>query len=204
MLLDAAGLEVVVQAGSGEELLSVLPGDEVPGVDAAIVDIRMPPTHRDEGIVTALELRRRHSGLGVLVLSAYTQTAYAAQLFAGGSKGLGYLLKDRVDDVASLRDALVRVVQGESVVDPQIVQRLLRLRERTEALQRLTPQERAVLTLMAEGRSNAGIAEELHVAPKTVESHASAIFGHLDLGKSKEDNRRVRAVLSWLRALDDA
>lgn len=202
LLLDAAGIQVVVQARSGTELMAQLRHLPGPPVDAAIVDIRMPPSFTDEGIVTAHEVRRLSPTTGVLVLSTYVETAFAVRLMAEGSAGLGYLLKDHVDEIDSLREALARVIDGESVIDPQIVQRLLRHRGRV-AVDEFTERERTVLTLMAEGRSNAGIAGRMHVSPKTVEGHVANIFARLGLESDPEDNRRVLAVLSWLRALED-
>jgi DNA-binding NarL/FixJ family response regulator len=202
LLLEAAGIQVSLQARSGTELVAQLGQPKRPPVDAVIVDIRMPPSFTDEGIVTAHEVRRLSSTMGVLVLSTYVETAYAVRLMAEGSAGLGYLLKDHVDEIDSLREALERVVAGESVIDPEIVRRLLRPQGRVAA-EHLTERERAVLSLMAEGRSNAGIAARMQVSLKTVEGHVRNIFTRLGLESDADDNRRVLAVLSWLRTLED-
>lgn len=203
MLLATAGVEVIRQVASGAELLALLRHPDTPRADAVILDIRMPPTFTDEGIVAAHEVRRLWPGMGVLVLSTYAETAYAVRLMADGSSGIGYLLKDHVDEIGVLRDALDRVVHGESVVDPLIVERLMH-RRRGSASDTLTERERSVLTLMAEGRSNSGIATQLRVAEKTVEGHVNSIFTRLGLEADHHDNRRVLAVLSWLRTLDNA
>jgi len=202
LLLETAGVEVAAQARSGEELFAVLPKLGEAALDAVVLDIRMPPTFTDEGIRAAHQVRRERPGVGVLVLSTYAETAYAVQLLEQGARGLGYLLKDRVDDAGSLREALERVVGGETVVDPQIVERLLRRRSGAPAVEKLSEREREVLTLMAEGRSNAGIARRLHLGLKTVEGHVANIFMRLELNSDSDDNRRVLAVLSWLRTLD--
>ncbi len=203
MLLEAAGVQVAIQAKSGQELLAILRRPDAVALDAVVMDIRMPPSFTDEGIVAAHELRREHREIGVLVLSTYAETAYAVQLLEPGAGGLGYLLKDRVDDVVSLRDALERVIAGETVVDPQIVQRLLARRGRAPVVDRLSDREREVLTLMAEGRSNAGIARRLHLGIKTVEGYVASIFARFGLSADSDDNRRVLAVLSWLRTVDE-
>lgn len=197
LLLDGAGVDVIHQARDGSEILELVARD-LP--DVVVLDIRMPPTFTDEGLVAARALRRAHPGLGVLVLSTYAETAYAAHLVELGERAMGYLLKDRVSDLATLLDALDRVVQGETVVDPDIVQRLLRRQRVTRSLDRLTPREREVLGLMAEGRSNAGIARTLHLQPKTIEHHIAALFAHLGLPDTSDHNRRVLAVLTWLRS----
>jgi DNA-binding NarL/FixJ family response regulator len=197
LLLEGAGLEVVLAAGTAAELIVRLPTDPLP--DAVVLDIRMPPTFTDEGLIAAEELKRRHPGLGVLVLSAYDETVYAARLLALGPHGVGYLLKDRVGDIAALRDALERVTAGGQVIDADIVTRLLLRRQRGSELDALTPRERDVLRHMAEGRSNAGIGQKMSLAPKTIESHVASVFAKLRLPQSGDDNRRVRAVLAWLR-----
>ena len=194
-LLAASGVEVVVQARSGDELEARLAG-ELP--DAVIVDIRMPPTFTDEGLVTAQRLRERRPGLAVLVLSTYTETAYALRLLASGAEGIGYLLKDRVDSPQALVDALDRLVAGESVIDPGIVTRLL-TKPGPSPLDRLSERERVVLRLIAEGRSTTGISTELGVSPKTVETQIASIFSKLDLPAEGDTNRRVLAALTWLR-----
>lgn len=195
-LLTAAGLEVSAQLSSAEGLVRAL-DDAHP--DVAILDVRMPPTHTDEGIRLATELRSSHPDLGVLVLSTYTEGLWANQLFAGGSKGLGYLIKDRVDDVPALVAAIRRIAAGGTVVDPEVVSRLLALTQRRSSLTDLTDRERAVLSLMAEGRSNVGIGKELFLSPRTVEAHIAAVFTKLPLdAEDNTMNRRVLAVLAYL------
>ncbi|MCV2491157.1 response regulator transcription factor [Geodermatophilus sp. YIM 151500] len=196
-LLTATGVEVTALAGSGDELLAAVAAD-LP--DAVVLDLRMPPTYTDEGLVVAERLRARYAELAVLVLSTYAESAYAARLLRSGARSVGYLLKDRVEDSAALHDALVRVVAGETVVDPELVVRLLRRQRTTSAVDQLTAREREVLQLMAEGRSNARIGRELYLSPKTVETHIAAVFAKLGLPPSSDDNRRVLAVLTWLRA----
>jgi DNA-binding NarL/FixJ family response regulator len=166
--------------------------------DVAVVDIRMPPTHTDEGLRAALRLRRDHPGTGVLMFSQYIETRYAAQLLAGDAAGVGYLLKDRVADVAEFVDALTRVGAGGTALDPEVVSQLLRASRHTDGLAALTRREREVLALMAEGRSNAGIAAALVVSGGVVEKHVASIFGKLGLPQSEGDNRRVLAVLRYL------
>jgi DNA-binding NarL/FixJ family response regulator len=164
--------------------------------DVVVADIRMPPTHTDEGLRAALELRRTHPGTAVLVLSQYIETRYAAQLLHGSPAGVGYLLKDRVADVTEFTDAVTRVALGGTALDREVVSQLLAASRR--GLDPLTPRERDVLALMAEGRSNAGIAAALFLSPGTVEKHAASIFGKLGLPSSGNDNRRVLAVLRYL------
>lgn len=200
MMLAAAGIEVVAQVDNGNALLAAVAA-ETP--DAVILDIRMPPTFTDEGLVVADQLRLRHPGVGILVLSTYAQTSYAIRLLGDGMPGRGYLLKDRVDDVTTLRDALRRITAGESVVDTEIVSRLLGRQQRVRELERLSEREREVMRLMAEGRSNNGISQQLHLTAKTVESHVSAVFLKLGLHPTPDQNRRVLAVLAWLRAAPD-
>jgi DNA-binding NarL/FixJ family response regulator len=196
-LLTSSGIDVTADTGTGAELLGAVAADPP---DVVVLDVRMPPTFTDEGLITAKQLRQRHPDLGVLVLSTYAETSYAAQLLADGSRRLGYLLKDRVADPQALCDALFRIVAGECVVDPEIVARLLNRRRVANVLDSLTEREREVLRLMAEGRSNARIANELYLSPKTVESHVAAVFTKLGLHPAVDDNRRVLAVLAWLRA----
>jgi DNA-binding NarL/FixJ family response regulator len=160
----------------------------------------MPPTYTDEGLLAAEQIRARYRGTAVLVLSTYAETPYALRLLGDGGGGLGYLLKDRVDDVGALQDALRRVVEGRLVLDEEIVASLLAHRRHANELARLTPRERAVLAHMAEGRSNQGIGARLHLAPKTVENHIAGVFTKLGMPASADDNRRVLAVLAWLRA----
>jgi DNA-binding NarL/FixJ family response regulator len=195
-LLYDAGCTVAGTAGTAPELLRLV---EETAPDAAVVDIRMPPTHTDEGLAAATTLRARHPRHGVLVLSAHLESHYALQLMAEAPEHVGYLLKDRVADIAVLVDALHRVVEGECVVDPTIVARLMRAPRTRDPLERLTERERDVLGLMAQGRSNAGIGDQLGMAGKTVESHVRQIMQKLDLDESPDDHRRVLAVLRYLQ-----
>src|SRR5687768_1568701 len=199
-LLEEAGMEVVAQAADAEDLLRKT-GAHKP--DVAIVDVRMPPTHTDEGLRAAAEIRRNHPGIGVLVLSQYVEEAYALDLFADGADGLGYLLKDRVGDLDRFVESVRRVGEGGSALDPEVVGRLLGRKRREDPLDVLTPREREVLGQMAEGRSNGGIAEQLVVTERAVEKHVTSIFTKLDLGAggmSAKDHRRVLAVLAYLRS----
>jgi DNA-binding NarL/FixJ family response regulator len=168
--------------------------------DVAVVDIRMPPTHTDEGLRAAAEIRERFPGVGVLVLSQYVEEAYALDLFSGGADGLGYLLKDRVADLDRFVESVQRVGEGGSALDPEVVARLLGRRRRDDPLEPLSPREREVLGLMAEGRSNNGIAEQLVVTERAVEKHVTSIFSKLGLTPASEDHRRVLAVLAYLRS----
>ena len=167
--------------------------------DVAVVDIRMPPTHTDEGLRVAIEIRRDHPGTGVLLFSQYVETQYATRLLAGGAAGVGYLLKDRVANVTEFTDALARVAAGGTALDPEVVTQLAGAGRRIQDLAPLSVREREVLTLMAEGRSNAGIAQALVVTDGTVEKHVASIFAKLGLPVSDDDNRRVLAVLRYLR-----
>ena len=196
-LLTEAGFDVVGKAGTPQELRREV---ELARPDVAIVDIKMPPTHTDEGLVAAREIRASHPDVGVLVLSHYLESHYAMRLLEQHPGGVGYLLKERVSGVGVLADALARVHEGECVVDPTIVSRLLRRARPASALGQLTGREREVLALMAEGRSNKGICERLFLGPKTVEGHVRNIFTKLGLGESGDDHRRVLAVLSYLRS----
>ncbi len=196
-LLEDAGMEVVAQAGDAEDLLRKT-GAHKP--DVAIVDVRMPPTHSDEGLRAAAEIRRRFPEVGVLVLSQYVEEVYALELFDAGAEGLGYLLKDRVADIDRFVDAVRRVGEGGSALDPEVVGRLLGRRRREDPLEGLSPREREVLGLMAEGRSNQAIADELVVTERAVEKHVTSIFGKLRLAPGAETHRRVLAVLAYLRA----
>lgn len=195
VLVDA-GLDVACQVGDARALLAAVEADPP---DVCIVDIRMPPTHTTEGLVAAVAIRERHPSVGVLVLSQHVETHYAMQLFAGGAERSGYLLKDRISDIAEVVDAVRRVAAGGTVLDPQVVTRLLGRRREVDPLEELTPREREVLTLMAEGRSNRAVGERLHLSPKTVEAHVSAIFSKLGIDDTSDDNRRVLSVLAWLR-----
>jgi DNA-binding NarL/FixJ family response regulator len=197
MQLARLGLQITISAHTGEELLARAAQDPI---DAAILDVRMPPTFTDEGLRTAEQLAQSHPGTGILVLSAYAELAYATRLFAAGTGHRGYLLKDRVDNAAALRDALERVRHGESVVDDTLIARLLGRQRHLSRLDDLTEREGLVLQHMAEGRSNAGIAGLMHLAEKTVESYVARIFIKLSLTGTQDTNRRVLAVLAWLRS----
>ena len=197
MLLDAAGVQVTAQVRTGEELLRRVATDPP---DAVIVDIRMPPTFTEEGLATAEQLRACHPNLGVLVLSTYAETPYAVRLLKDNASGLGYLLKDRIDDITMLRDALGRVIAGEIVVDPEIVSRLLAHHRRASELDRLTDRERNVLRHMAECRAKLGIVQQLYLSAITVETHIANLVTKLGLPATPDDHRRVVAVLTWLRA----
>jgi DNA-binding NarL/FixJ family response regulator len=194
-LLEEAGLEVVGQAADGEELMRKVRAHKP---DVAVVDVRMPPTHTDEGLRAAREIRAELPEVSVLVLSQYVEVAYARELLAESAEGLGYLLKDRVADVGALTDAVRRVGEGGSALDPEVVSQMLGRRRRDDPLEELTPREREVLGLMAEGRSNAAIAAELVVSERAVEKHVTGIFAKLELEASGEDHRRVLAVLRFL------
>jgi DNA-binding NarL/FixJ family response regulator len=196
-LLEDAGFEVAGRCGDADSLLRMV---DALMPDVAIVDIRMPPGHGDDGLVAAQEIRRRHPDVGVLVLSHYLDSRYAARLLEEVPAGAGYLLKDRVSDVAVLADALRRIDEGECVIDPTIVSRLVARKRARGPLDVLTEREREVLALVAEGRSNGAIGEKLFLARKTVDSHISQIFLKLDLHESPEDHRRVLAVLAFLRS----
>jgi DNA-binding NarL/FixJ family response regulator len=194
-LLEDAGLEVVGQAGDGEELLRKVRAHKP---DVAVVDVRMPPTHTDEGLVAARLIREELPETGVLVLSQYVEIAYARDLLADSAEGIGYLLKDRVGDVGTLTDAVSRVGAGGSALDPEVVSQMLGRRRDDDPLERLTAREREVLALMAEGRTNAAIAAELVVTDRAIEKHVTSIFGKLDLRAGGEEHRRVLAVLRFL------
>lgn len=194
-LLADHGHSVVAAVGDGAALVSAV-AEHRP--DAAIVDIRMPPTHTDEGLRAALSLRADHPGTGILVFSQYVETTYTARLLAGGAAGIGYLLKDRVGNVPEFVAALERVAAGGTALDPEVVSELMRARR--TGLASLTPRERQVLSVMAEGRSNAGIASALVLSEGAVEKHIASVFGKLGLEAVSGDNRRVLAVLRFLRA----
>jgi DNA-binding NarL/FixJ family response regulator len=203
-LLADHGLTVVAETGTADDLLLAVARHQP---DAAIVDIRMPPTFTDEGIRAAHQLRARHPGLGVLVLSQYVDVAYALKLIHGDAAGLGYLLKDRIVDIPALVDALQRIARGESVIESSLVEELLHASLVEDPLAELSPREREVLALMAEGRTDRGIREALFLSQKTVEAHARSIFRKLDLPATPNDNRRIHAVLTFLRrssTTDDA
>jgi DNA-binding NarL/FixJ family response regulator len=196
-ILGEAGFEVVGQAGNADELMLKVRSYSP---DVAIVDIRMPPTHTDEGLRAAQEIRDKHPTVGVLVLSQYVEPTYAMELLAESAEGVGYLLKDRVSDVNEFADAVRRVGEGGSALDPTIVSQLVGRRRRDDPIDQLTPREREVLGLMAEGRSNSGIAEQLVVTDRAVEKHVTSIFSKLQLPAASEDHRRVLAVLAYLRS----
>jgi DNA-binding NarL/FixJ family response regulator len=196
-LLAEDGFDVVATAASAPDLLRSVQ-DEAP--DVAVVDIRMPPTHTDEGLVAAEEIRRRWPGVGVLVLSQYVESAYALRLLDCGEERCGYLLKDRVLDIGQLSSALRRIGYGGVAVDPDLVARLVGRSRPESPLDELTPREREVLALMAEGLTDRGIGARLFVTPKTVETHIRHIFAKLGLPETESDNKRVHAVLAYLRA----
>ena len=196
-LLEDAGHEVVAQVGDGEGLLRAA-AELQP--DVAVVDVRMPPTHTDEGVRAALVLRSQWPDLGLLVLSQYVEERYATDLLARDARGVGYLLKDRVADVDDFLEALARVGQGGTVLDPEVVAQLLVRSRRASPLAGLTPRESEVLALMAEGRSNVAIADQLVVTEGAVEKHVRSIFTRLDLPPDQADHRRVLAVLRYLGA----
>jgi DNA-binding NarL/FixJ family response regulator len=196
-LLEDVGVEVVARCGDAPSLVRAV-GATAP--DVALVDIRMPPSHTDEGLVAAQEIRRAHPAVGVLVLSHYLESRYAVALLEQAPERVGYLLKDRVSNVVVLVDALRRIAEGECVVDPTIVARLMARRRVSAPLDALTPRELDVLGLIAEGHSNHAICERLFLSPKTVEGHIAQIFLKLGLRPSIEQHRRVLAVLAFLRA----
>jgi DNA-binding NarL/FixJ family response regulator len=196
-LLTEEGFEVVGQVDNPDDLVRRV-GFSKP--DVAVVDIRMPPTHTDEGLRAAKQIRERFPQVGVLVLSQYAEPDYALELLADSSEGVGYLLKDRVADVEEFCSAVRRVGQGGSALDPAVVSQLVGRRRRDDPLAELTPRERDVLELMAEGRSNTGIAERLVVTERAVEKHVTSIFQKLGLPQAGEDHRRVLAVLTYLRS----
>ncbi len=195
-LLAEAGFDVVAAVEDAPALMASV-DEHRP--DVAIVDIRMPPTHTDEGLRAAVALRRLYPATGVLVLSQYVRVSYAAELLDAGADGVGYLLKDRVSDLAEFTGAIRRVGAGGSAFDPDVVSRLL-VRRRDDSDDRLSDRERAVLALMAEGRTNQAIAQRLFIAERTVEKHCTSIFTKLDLSASPHDHRRVLAVLRYLNA----
>ena len=194
-ILEAGGFEVVAAVDNEPALVRALAD---PAVDVAVLDVRMPPSYSTEGLVAAVEARRDRPGFPVLVLSQYVEPLYARELLASGEGSVGYLLKDRVADVDGFLGAVRQVAAGGTVLDPEVVAGLVSGAGREQPLERLTPREREVLTLMAEGRSNAAIAARLFVSEKAVGKHTSAIFTKLDLPPAADDNRRVLAVLAWL------
>jgi DNA-binding NarL/FixJ family response regulator len=195
-MLTERGHEVCAAVADGDALRAAVTEHRP---DVTVVDIRMPPTHTDEGLRAAIDIRRDHPGTGVLLFSQYVETQYATRLLAGGAAGVGYLLKDRVSNIAEFTEALVRVAAGGTALDPEVVTQLAGAGRRIQDLAPLTVREREVLSLMAEGRSNAGIAQAMVVTEGTVEKHVAAIFAKLGLPVSDDDNRRVLAVLRYLR-----
>lgn len=196
-ILRDAGFEVVGDVATVDELVTLVEGEQP---DAALIDIRLPPTHTDEGLRAATELRVRLPSMALLVLSQYVEAEYALRLLEGHERGVGYLLKDRILEVQQLTEAITRVVAGGVVVDPELVAQLLERRRRADPLDELTSREREVLSLMAEGLTDRGIAQRLYVTPKTVETHIRHIFQKLSLPEGALDNKRVHAVLTYLRA----
>jgi DNA-binding NarL/FixJ family response regulator len=194
-LLEDAGFEVVGQAADAEDLLRKVRAHKP---DVAVTDIRMPPTQSDEGLRAAQQIRKEMPGVGVLVLSQYINESYAVELLQGSAEGIGYLLKDRVSDVSAFTDALRRVGEGGSALDPEVVASLLGRRRANDPLDRLTPREREVLGHMAEGRSNGAIARELVVTERAIEKHVTSIFSKLGLSAAEDGHRRVLAVLAYL------
>jgi len=194
-LLADAGEEVVSTVDNADDLVTVVERHQP---DLAVVDVRMPPTFTDDGLRAALQIRARWPGIGILVLSQYVEETYASELLANDTAGLGYLLKDRIADVAEFLSAARRVGDGGTALDPEVVAQLLARTRRRDPLERLSPREREVLGLMAEGRTNAAIARELVVSDGAVEKHISNIFTKLDLPPTEHDHRRVLAVLRWL------
>jgi DNA-binding NarL/FixJ family response regulator len=194
-LLADRGIDVIARAGSADELLLRV---SMQPADVAIIDIRMPPSYTNEGLVAAREIRRRHPEVGTLVLSQYVEVAYALQLVRGGSGRVGYLLKERIADPADLVDALERIAAGEIVVEPSLVDELLHAPAARDPLEKLTAREREVLALIALGKTDRGIAERLVVTRKTIETHVRSILAKLDLPTDATENRRVHAVLAFL------
>jgi len=196
-VLAEAGIDVVAQAVNAHELRTFVERERP---DVAIVDVRMPPTHTDEGTRTAKELKAAQPELGVLVLSQVVETKHALDLFSEWPEGFGYLLKDRVSAVDEFLDAVRRVAEGGTAIDPEVVGQLMGRRRERDPLEDLTPREREVLALMAEGLSNRGICDRLVLSPKTIESHVNSIFTKLGLAPAPDDHRRVLAVLAFLRS----
>ena len=196
-LLENGGVEVLAQVGTPDQLLAAI---EEHQPDVALVDIRMPPTYTDEGIRAALEIRQRFPEVGILLLSTHIEVDEAVELFSSAARRVGYLLKDSVSDLDELVDALTRIAEGGTVLDSRLVVELLEQRRQTDPLEALTPREREVLALMAEGRSNDGIAKTLWVTKGAVEKHIKSIFGKLDLPTTTDDHRRVLAVVTFLNA----
>ena len=196
-LLSAHGFDIVAAVGTAPELLEALIGERP---DVGIVDVRLPPTHTDDGLRVALQARKQVPGLPLVVLSQYVEQLYARELLADQAGAVGYLLKDRVFNDEAFTGAIRTVAAGGTVLDPEVVRKLLGRHARTEPLTRLTAREREVLALMAEGRSNAAIAQRMFITEKAVSKHAAGIFAKLDLALSDDDNRRVLAVLAYLES----
>ena len=196
-VLTDGGFEVVAQAGDADELRRAV---RLLKPDVAIVDVRMPPTHTDEGARAAVEIRAEQPEIGVLVLSQVIEAAHALRLFSERPEGFGYLLKDRVLEIDDFLDAVRRVAKGGTAIDPEVIGQLVGRRRDDDPLDELTPREREVLGLMAEGLSNRGICEKLVISPKTVETHVNSIFGKLGLMPEPDEHRRVLAVLAFLRS----
>jgi DNA-binding NarL/FixJ family response regulator len=197
-LLSDAGVDVVAQTASADDLLLKISSHQP---DVAIVDIRMPPTHTDEGLRAAEEIRKRYPKVGILILSQYVEVGIATRLLSESAAGIGYLLKDRVTNLEDFTAALRRVAEGGSALDPQVVSQLLtKGRGAGDPLNSLTPREREVLELVAEGRSNKGIGERLVITERAVQKHVTSIFMKLDLPQSDDDHRRILAVLAYVRA----
>jgi DNA-binding NarL/FixJ family response regulator len=196
-ILEEHGFEVAGQAGTGEELIAQVDADPP---DVAVIDIRMPPTHTDEGLKAAEAIRASHPGVALLVLSQHLDTRYAVKLLSEGAQRTGYLLKERVTDISELTGVIDRLMAGESVIDPDIVSRLMAKGREHDPVATLTAREREVLSLMAEGRSNKGICDKLFLSPKTVNTHIHNIFTKLRLETAPDDHRRVLAVVRFLRA----
>jgi DNA-binding NarL/FixJ family response regulator len=196
-IIADAGEEVVATIGAADELMTAVERHQP---DLAIVDVRMPPTHTDDGLRAAIAIRARWPQIGILVLSQYVEERYATELLAGETRAIGYLLKDRIADVNEFLDAVRRVGDGGTALDPEVVAQLLARSRRRDPLERLTPREREVLSLMAEGRTNPAIARSLVVSDKAVEKHVSNIFAKLDLPPAEDDHRRVLAVLQFVRS----
>ncbi|WP_018502875.1 response regulator transcription factor [Parafrankia discariae] len=197
VLLATIGVEVTASVPTGTELLAVV-RDAPP--DVAIVDMRMPPTRTNEGLLTARALRRAHPSMGVLVVTAHDDDPFAADLFAGGAAGIGYMRKDNITNRQALKDTLERLCEGQPVIDSHIAARLLAGYPQSQRLSGLSERERRILELMAQGLSNSGIAQRVHLSPKTVESHIASIFAKLELRPEPTENRRVLAVLAWADA----
>ncbi|MFV0307860.1 MAG: response regulator [Desertimonas sp.] len=196
-ILVEAGEEVVATVGAADELMDAVRRHEP---DLCVVDVRMPPTHTDDGLQAAIAIRARWPGIGILVLSQYVEERYATDLLGGSTESIGYLLKDRIADVDEFLVAIRRVGDGGTALDPEVVAQLLSRSRRRDPLERLTPREREVLALMAEGRTNPAIARALIVSDKAVEKHVGNIFAKLDLPMADDDHRRVLAVLQWVRS----